>query len=567
MKRLAIALAMLLLPAAMLLAAGKRLVVIPVEFSDVRFCVLSSNTYPELERSKDYLSDQFGSIYGQFTIDIMPVVRLTNKLSYYGANSTTQKDEFLAEAIKVACIQTKASYSIYDNDNDGYVDNVCIITAGRSESDGGGADCIWPQQGFLHEHGGTIMAGGMTIDCYTVCSEYSTAGTFCHELGHVFGLQDLYDTDGRLSGGTCKGLWGTLSLMDWGGVLPCLSAIELETLGIGTPVEPDGNHVTLRPIGTSREYMRLESGNPGEYFLLECRSSSGWDECVGGRGLVVYHIDKSLSDAWYSDAYGRSLTAAERWELNQINCRPEHPCAKVVEAVPGTDNVAEVFFPQNGRTAFGAGTDPSFRYWSGETSERALNNITVNGDGSVSFDLIIPIAITGTDVFQDAAIISWTVDGSMSVSRMNVTWHDEANRLLGSNTLYPNEKGIYAATLEGLEPLTAYSATVQVVTTSGPAFHRSVSFRTKSRSQNARPFIYLNSVERQQDGSFAQGTLFPLRIYNASNVNQVIWYHNGLRIFPTTGGYWEATTSGDLKAEVWYTDGSCEIITKQITVR
>ena len=567
MFRLVSTLAAILLSVAAPAASATRLVVIPVEFSDQSFTDTQKYIYEKTELAQSYLNSQFSPIYGTFTIDVLPIVRLSDRASHYGANSTTVKDYALDEAIKLACIQSGANFAPYDNDNDGYIDNICLITAGASEAEGGGAYCIWPQQGFLHDRGGTIQLNGKTADCFTVCPEYSSAGTFCHELGHVFGLLDMYDTDGRLSGGTAKGLWGCLSLMDAGGLLPNLNAIELEQLGMGTAVEAKPGHIRLEPVGSKREYMRLDSDNPGEYFLFECRGNSGWDECLPGAGLVVYHIDRSPADAWYSDAYRRNLSAAERWGFNQINCRPEHPCARVIEAVPGTEDPAEIFFPRPGHTAFGAETDPPFRYWNGGTSEYALNNIGIEADGSVSFDLIIPLVITGTDVYQDAAIIGWTVDGSIRLVRCNVIWYSEETGASGSLVVYPNASGVYSGTIEGLAPQTSYQVTVRAVSEDGAVFSRSLGIRTKTRLADARPFIYLNSVNRNPDGSFPTGSSIPMRIYNAKDVAKVLWYHNGWRIYPGDDGYWPATESGTLKAEIWYADGSCEIIIKEITVK
>ncbi|MBR4809265.1 MAG: immune inhibitor A [Bacteroidales bacterium] len=567
MNRLVSTLLFTFLAAASLGAANTRLVVIPVEFKDVVFTDTNKYIYEKTELAQRYLSSQFGPVYGDFSIDVLPVVRLSFNMSHYGANSTTIKDFSLDEAVKVACIQSSANFAPYDNDNDGFIDNICLITAGASEAEGGGSYCIWPQQGFLHDWSGTIQLSGKTADSFTVCPEFASAGTFCHELGHVFGLQDMYDTDGRLSGGTSKGLWGSLSLMDSGGALPCLNAVELEQLGMGTSVSATPGHITLSPLSARSEYMRLESDNPGEYFLFECRDNSGWDECLPSAGLVIYHIDRSASDAWYSDAHRRNLSAAERWEYNQVNCRPEHPCARVIEAVPGTDDPSEVFFPGDGHFAFGSETDPPFRFWSGGTSRYALNNISLEPDGSVSFDLIVPIVITGTDVFQDAAIIGWTVDRSISFSHCSVIWYSEESGSSGSKTVYYDDSGIYSATIEGLNPHTSYQVVVRVLADGGTVFSRSLGINTKTQMADARPFIYLSGTGRADDGSFPAGSSIPMRIYNAKDAARVMWYFNGWRIYPGADGYWKLTESGTLKAEVWYPDGSCEIIIKEIRVK
>lgn len=566
MKRLFSTLSAILLSAALSLAASDRYAVIPVEFSDVTFTDRDKGVTAKVLKAQEYFNSQF-SPSRSLTFDILPVVKLPYPVSRYGYNSSTLYDAGLDEALRVACIQSRADFSAYDNDGDGFIDNICIITAGSSEADGAGSSCIWPQHIFLHDRGGTLTMGSKTADSFSVCTEFSPDGTFCHEFAHSFGLQDMYDTDGKLSGGASKGLWGTLSLMDDSHGTPNFSAIELEQLGLGNRLQLSEGSFRLRPLSKAKEYLRIDTDNQDEYFLLECRDRSGWDAGIGGAGLVIYHIDRSLADSWYSDMYRRNLTAAERWSLNQVNCRPEHQCARVVEAIPGAENIAQIFFPQPGHTSFGSETDPPFRYWSGTTSGLALSGITLQADGSVHFEVITPLGIDGCDVFQDAAIISWTVPASLSVRECRISWHAADNPALkGSKSLTPDASGFCAATISDLAPQTTYQATVRVVCTDGAIYSKSLEFKTKMQIQGARPYIWLGSLERNGNGTFKAGGKLPLRIYNPGDAVAVHWYFSGLRVYPGEGGWWTLDSSGILKAEVWRPDGSKDVIIKRLTV-
>ena len=565
MKRLVSTLSALLLAASVSSAAGDRFAVIPVEFSDVTFTDRDKGVTAKVLKAQEYFNSQF-SPSRSFTFDILPVVKLPYPVYRYGNNSSTLYDAGLDEALRVACIQTRTDFSAYDNDGDGFIDNICIITAGSSEADGAGASCIWPQHIFLHDRGGTLTIGSKTADSFSVCTEFSPDGTFCHEFAHSFGLQDMYDTDGKLSGGASKGLWGKLSLMDDGHGTPNFCAIELEQLGLGSRLQLSEGRFRLRPLSKAKEYLRIDTDNQDEYFLLECRDQSGWDADLGGAGLVVYHIDRSLADSWYSDMYRRNLTAGERWSLNQVNCRPEHQCARVVEAVPGAESIAQVFFPQPGHTSFGSETDPPFRYWSGTTSSLALSNIALEADGSVSFEVITPLGINACDVFQDAAIVSWNVPASLSVRECWISWHaTDDPSLKGSQSLTPDASGFCAATITDLLPQTSYLATVRVVCTDGAIYSKSLEFKTKLQMQGARPYIWLGSLERNGDGSFKPGKL-PLRIYNPGDATAVHWYFSGLRVYPGADGWWAFDSSGILKAEIWRPDGSKDVIVKRLTV-
>ena len=111
-------------------------------------------------------------------------------------------------------------------------------------------------------------------------------GTFCHEFGHFLGLTDLYDTDYG-SGGMSSCLWGRLSLMDEGNynnsgrTPPYFCAIDREQAGILTYEDAAaGTSVSLPPIHECGWAVRINTSTPGEYYLLEHRTESGWDAYI-----------------------------------------------------------------------------------------------------------------------------------------------------------------------------------------------------------------------------------------------------------------------------------------------
>ncbi len=556
-------------------AQGQRIPVIPVEFSDASFQNRQTGVVEKISRARDYFNDQF-SPKKSFSFDILPTVKLSRSVDWYGANSTSLKDARADDIVREAFAALKTDFSVYDNDGDGYIDNICIIAAGRSEADGYGADRIWPQHIYMHDRSGTVMRDGKTADSYTICVESSSLGVFCHEFGHSFGLQDLYDTDDNGSGGTTAGVWGSLSLMDKGSgnnggdTPPNFCAIELEQLGLGNPIELKRGYHRLRPISQSKEYLRIDTDIQDEYFLLECRDKSGWDAYAGGSGLVIYHIDKSSNNSWYSDIFGRNLTARERWQYNQVNCRPDHPCARVLSAIPGTRTISGVFFPQPGRTTISAETDPALKYWSGDTSPLALTGIETDSDGSVSFNVITPMIMREMYVFQDAAILSWSTDNTLDVQSCDISWHAEGdNSYYGTKTATADRVSDehFSKTIENLSPATSYTVRIRVLCKDGSVFSHSMEFSTKSRPKGMKPFIYLTTLSRQEDGSCLVGDKLPLRVYNSSGAVRVQWYFDDMRIVTERDGFWYIPYSGVLKAQLWYSDGSSDIIIKKLNAR
>ncbi len=544
-----------------------RMVVIPVQFEDREFSCSADELRSTVSLSEQYFRQQFrGS--RDFSFDLSPTVTLPKSVAYYGANYSDRRDVLLHEAVREACSRSAGSidFSLYDNDSDGLVDNVCLITAGLSEADGADENWIWPQHGYLKDHGGTASISGVQINSFTVCTEQISdagesprkagIGIFCHEFAHVLGLYDLYDTDGEGSGGLSSGLCG-LSLMDTGCRLgdgadpPGFNAIDMELLGLGECGTLSKGSYTLEPIGSSGRYLKAATDVDGEYYLFECRS---------GQGLAIYHIDRSGSPAGWSDYYKLELTAAERWERSQVNCRPDRECARPVAADPDTDGVSALFFPGNGHDSFGSDTTPAFRYWSGGSPSLALTDISLNADGSVSFKVIEPLVLQETAVFQDAAILSWKADASLSgISGYEIEWSDggrEYGAVAGGSAS--------SFTLTGLKPQSAYSFTLRLKLEDGCAYSVSGSFTTKVYLQNSYPYIYLKGSDRDADGRFCAGAKIALKVFNAPDAAEVKWYFNGAEISVGEDGYWRVCAAGTLRAEVLMSDGSREILIKQI---
>ena len=318
-----------------------------------------------------YFTDQFQGKC-EFNFDIGPLVTLGKPFEYYGRN-VNGADANAAEAVAEACrlaARQGVDFSKYDDDGDGTVDNVFVFTSGKDEADGGGDNALWSNSWSLEKAGISLTLNGKKINRYAMCSElgrgkdgkfrFAGIGMFCHEFGHVLGLVDLYNTEVRATEIRKDYLWGTTSLMDngcrnnEGRTPPNLNAIERDMLGIGNPETLAEGHYILEPIHENGRYLRFDTANEGEYFLVECRSQAGWDMYIGGKGLAIYHIDKSSAKTGHSKKYERVATAAERWMSNEVNCNPDHECADMMEALAEAVDASQVFYPYGKNNEFSA---------------------------------------------------------------------------------------------------------------------------------------------------------------------------------------------------------------------
>lgn len=570
----------------------KHCIIILAQFQDVKMSVGEEMFDAIVNRGENsirkYFEDQFMGAY-EFSFDIGPLVTLEKKQSFYGHNQNG-RDQNAYLAVKEACERSHdagVNFSKFDDDGDGFVDNVFLFVAGKDEADGGGDNCIWSHSWNLVTAGIDLELDGKRIGSYAISSElrrrnngrysFTSIGTFCHEYSHTLGLVDMYDTDLEGSGGVSECLWGSTSLMDNGNynnegrTPPYYDAIDRDMLGIGKPEMLKLGRYVLEPIGENGRYLKYASSNEGEYFLIECRSGNGWDRYVGGRGLAIYHIDKSVADAGFSNSLSRQVTAAERWTFNEVNCCPSRQCAEMLKARADAVSVSQVFYPYGKTNSISSQTNSVFRFNDGTYSDVAITDIMLVGD-SVEFSVVpygklIPpkAVVTKKDVFQDMAIIQWD-SNVLDAGTAYVSW-GLSGKTIKEEEITPYEPGKYAFRIEGLKPSSAYS--VRIVYKVGELIGKEsvVNFTTKSIYKDGYPFIYLKGTLRNDDGSFQESAVIPLCLFNAANQQSVEWFMDGRSITPGLDGYYKLTRSCVLSARVIWTDGSEDIIEKQVIMK
>lgn len=581
----------------------RHVLILLAQFSDLKFRY-SREDFEMLLASRDpssartYFEEQFAAAGLSFEIDVADIVTLPNKFAYYGKNDTDGSDTnpqfFARDACKAA--DATVDFSRYDNDGDGIADNVFLFFAGADEAEGAGDDHLWSHQWYLRDGAGiTLQLDGVLINSYACTSELTytprgsttltTIGTFCHEYSHTFGLPDYYDTDYEDSGGVSEALWQSLGLMDAGNhnnggqTPPAYNALDRYLLGLTEPRPLQPGNERLHPIVDGGDCLILETETTGEFFLFECRSNEGWDAAIGGKGLLIYHVDRS-------DNMAGDATAASRWRNNTVNCAPVHQCIDLVEADPtvsagfenartsGTvrDLVPRVFFPLESRTAFTPNTQPPFLLWNLTAAPLSLSDIRFEGNDilftvSGSEPIRIPeVASVSGDIFQDGAIISWQTDIE---GYAGPAWIS-AGAAGGPMTEYevqPWAPGQYAWTLDGLTPKKAYSTVIYFKSSGSPVHERKYNFTTKSSYTGGRPFIVVDTRERNADGSYPPQARLPLRVYHLPTGSSVRWSFEGEEVTTDGSGYFTPPRSGELKAHVSLPDGNELVLLKTITIR
>ena len=126
----------------------------------------------------------------------------------YGLGAYPNNTQKLCEDL-VDLVDPLVDFSDYDNDNNGYVDGLVLIHPGRGAEFSGSTSDIWSHKWGISPRN----RDGVNIMNYSIQPEYwnapgdITIGVYAHEIGHLFGLPDLYDTDNSSKG---IGKWSTI---------------------------------------------------------------------------------------------------------------------------------------------------------------------------------------------------------------------------------------------------------------------------------------------------------------------------------------------------------------------
>lgn len=329
----------------------KKGLVVLVDFKNKKFADGHDlEYYKNVINGKDFTDEEEGYVgsvrdyflaqsNGQFELDfdVVGPVTMSKNYGYYGGDKEYQKDNLVYEMIKEAsdAIQDQVNLKDYDWDGDGEADQVFFLYAGLGQASGGSASTIWPHESELRYWPcGVLSYSTGKINTYACANElqpetqgssrYISAGigTICHEFSHCLGFADMYDT----SGGGGYGM-SVFDVMDQGsyngnGFVPCnYTAFERIYAGWVEPIELDVP-ATVKDMKSVSDYGRpfimYNYKNTNEYFLMENRQNTGWDEGLYGcNGLLIVHVNYVPS----------------RWINNTVNSSKEKiQCCTVVNA-------------------------------------------------------------------------------------------------------------------------------------------------------------------------------------------------------------------------------------------
>ena len=346
----------------------------------------------------------------------------------------------------LSAASSSVDFAVLDTDSDGILQpsevTIYFILAGYEASGTTNTPNIW-----AHAWGGPgVSVQGKQVPNWALNGELNgstvqqTMGVICHELGHsLCGLPDLYDTGNTNAG---LGIFSLMSSGSWGytfsdtyaGATPVgLDAWSREYLGWSTPRTYASGLVSF-PLALSSRNASFKLANyllsPVEYFLIENRYSSGWDEgmerWIGsdwGGGLLIQHIDISVGTPGSNDINLLVPPGYQGVMAEEASSAISSPSTSY-----SVGDVTNLFYSGN-NASFTDTSAPNSRLYSGISTNFSVTTISIRAQ--TMFATIVsadppPTVLSvnrqnPTNQYTSAASVVWRVTFSEAVTGVDTT--------------------------------------------------------------------------------------------------------------------------------------------------
>ncbi|MFC1484300.1 M6 family metalloprotease domain-containing protein [Candidatus Neomarinimicrobiota bacterium] len=369
----------------------------------------------------------------------------------------------------VLAVDPYVDFNDYDNDRNGYVDGLLIVHAGTGGEAEGNEENIWSHSWATNQRIDLeIPSNRVWVHEYAIVPEYwlfegtlydMTIGVVAHELGHsLFGLPDLYDTDGSSNG--LSG-WSLMASGSWngpshiGGSPSHPDAWSRAWMGLATPLNVSANLISqsIGPIEIQPSIYKLwTDGKPGkEYFLVEHRMWYGYDQYLPWHGLLIYHVDEDVDleyiqnkNEWYPGYTDRGHYLVALEQADGDYGLEQNEWSDTGDPFPG--NTVNAYFSNI--------TSPASLAYNGAWTNVAITDITDLDTGIVASLIVVSPQsnmpeVTIADVPQDEGglvSISWrpiTADSGAAspVSGYAIWLQDSALIYQGNQSILPYNSG------------------------------------------------------------------------------------------------------------------------------
>ena len=359
-----------------------------------------------------YQEVSYGQLQLTSTVANNQWIQLPNNDAYYAYNdyANGNPQEMVRHAVNVLNNQG-FNFTQFDADHDGAIDAIDVIHVGPGYESTGNTSCIHSHYADLTWYGDEFRThDGILINAYHTepelreGGEITQIGVIAHETAHFFGLPDLYDYTGRSAG---LGMWSLMAAGAWGG------PSGWGGMGDGTrPIHPDAwsrfrfgwttpqvisasaTGLRLRPSHSNGDVMRIDYGMPSrQFFLLENRQQTGFDQYIPAAGLAIYHVDENR---WFDVCTSYNYETCNNNDPSHYLVDLEQPDGqRELNSSNYENGDAGDVWPYSGRAALTQTTTPNSLGYGQASSQGkiAIRNVAKQTNGDITFD----VEITGSN--------------------------------------------------------------------------------------------------------------------------------------------------------------------------
>jgi M6 family metalloprotease-like protein len=400
------------------------IVVIPALFADTPSPTFSQGDLQRTLFDGPSLYGTISEVYheisrGSFAIRgaVVPWVRTSLPLAtVLGASNGLGADAKTGDYLREALVRADSlvDFAQFDNngpdgipnsaDDNGVVDAVVFLYNERSAPCGGQG--IWPHVSSYASWTGSpyvtndVRPGGqaVTIGGYIMLSATECAtpdilppSILAHEIGHVLGLPDLYDSRAGLGAANRRwvvGCWDLMGAGAWGcgsgSANPTskrpthMGAWSKDQLGWTAPTvlaRVRDQEFVLRAAHRSNDVLRFPIAD-GEWFDIEFRQRSGYDQELAASGLVVFHVDNKVPVMPCG-------ACAPLYRVMLIEADGNGALLQLSSAGGNRGEAGDVF-GDAGRGRFSGATTPSARGRSGAATTLTIHSVVIDETASVA---------------------------------------------------------------------------------------------------------------------------------------------------------------------------------------
>jgi M6 family metalloprotease-like protein len=273
------------------------------KFNDINsnsmYCYLKSISFNKVNvLSEFYPRDNSGKLI--WYVDSKPrnyyiSYSSTNKTGYSGNTERKNREQDLLERIIKYTDSQISNSPNYDNNNDGFIDNICFVVSGKAVISKN-SEILWPHKWSFYDK--NVYLKGKQVMIYNMIPEdYSGVGVLSHEMLHTLGAPDLYHYS--YDSYVPVGEWDVMANTNYDYPQNTSTYIKQSYLGWidNIPEITNTCTYTLNPsTSPNNNCFKIKSPySSNEYYVLEYRiKSDSSDNAIPGSGLLVYRINTDL---------------------------------------------------------------------------------------------------------------------------------------------------------------------------------------------------------------------------------------------------------------------------------